>query len=105
MAKRDMPVKEEPKRNVENHSKSRTDYDVDDDRDPFRLVVANCTNLNVRQGASREAKILCQIPVGTVVLVDGMEKEWLHISGFGDDEKKSEKSLAGYILAQYTKEG
>lgn len=95
MAKRNMPPKE-----VEEI----VDSEPEKVGEPVVLVVANCTRLNVRQQPNILSKVLCVIPAGTVVIVDEVSGDWLHISSFGDAEEESENSQPGFILGQYTQE-
>ena len=98
MATRKMPTKEkkyEGYPEVLNQKRSGTSEEL------VKLVVANCTILNVREKPTKDAKVLCVIHAGTVVLVKGMKDDWLHVSIFDDP---AENRREGYILAQYTKE-
>jgi uncharacterized protein YgiM (DUF1202 family) len=96
MATRKMPQKLEPEKKVE------VKMPVVDET--LKLVVANCHILNVREKPSRDAKVLVKIPSGTIVIVDKLVGDWLHVLEFGNEKEKSAQSVSGYIMAVYAKE-
>ena len=69
-----------------------------EDEPTVQVVAANCHYLNVRERPTCDAKIVFEVPEGTVFNVGEMADEWIHITDPGDPERD------GYVMRKFTKE-
>jgi hypothetical protein len=91
MAKRNMPVRNEPPDELVDAVE-----DAIKKNQPLKLVIANCKKVNIRKEPTKNSKVLFEIPVGTIIFADNFDDGWFHV-------RVSDKD--GYVLAEYTKEG
>ena len=98
MAKRDMPRGVYPTRQENVKVVPEKVVEPLEEVELQKVVAANCNFLNVRERPTCDAKILFEIPAGTVLEVGEMADEWIHVHVKLEDGRQD-----GYVMRKFTK--